>query len=611
MATYYPITQGGNWSAAGTWNTAPNQHTGNAPNAPLASDDIVFDSHADHEVAIDTATCVCKTLTCQDPGNAIAFTAGQILTVSGSVTFCAGMTLTGTGTLKIAAAATLTSNGNTFPGSINFAYIGTITLADALTLTDLLAISASATMAGNFNISCGSFRQDSGTELILIAGRTLTIANGLSLNGVDDAWATNLKSSSQTVKANLIYNGTVANCKVFAVTFGNIAYSGAIVTNLDAWYGATLSCTGITVRTSQDILDKDATIAEQIETIADRDATILADEATIEDLTALERRSVEADHLNFNAIVGGSNPAAQIFCIYNQNLESLDWTSDSSQAWASILPESGSIASGGNSPITVSIDTTGLNAGTHTAIITITDELDATYTINITLVMTDPPASPAQPTLTSLVRTGATGVAVVGNVPSLAWAIVWGRPFFNSNLKVELGRELNTELTTAAVAVALDFSDFHKNFFGWFDFDLPCLVEAVVLDGAVYSLPTLKALPILFGSGGNLTVTGERDPADPTKINFIAAGAGAADRVVAMNIKPTSSIAGGEMIVGNGPFVASGMNPDWKYQIDFFQITPEGSIVAIVGWVEEQGGLSAGSRIASQFLPRPGTRRVL
>jgi len=298
---------------------------------------------------------------------------------------------------------------------------------------------------------------------------------------------------------------------------------------------------------------------------------------------------IGAEEFFFTGEVGGADPLNRSFSIWNDYGVDLNWSAAISLgAWASVVaPASGVIAPGSSASVEIAVSLTGLSAGDLFALLTITTDAPVVPNrlMGINLSLADPVVFPAQPTLTSLTRTGATGVAVVGGVPVGATTIVWGRPFFNSNLKVEIGRKVNPGPTTNH-AVPLDFSDFVLSFFGWFTIDLPCLVEAMVKEGDVYSLPTDKALPILFGSGGGLAVAGARDPADNTKINMTVSGVGTTDQVIAMKIDGTPAIEA-NVHVGNGLFILSGVNPNWRYQIDFFQLTPEGSIIAIVPWAEE------------------------
>lgn len=245
MATKYAKAAGGNWSASATW-SATSSAGADSAGAPAATDDVIFDAGANTAVVVDTTTCVAKTVTCQAAANSITFTATKILAVSGNITFYAGMTLTGTGQLTISANATLTMAGITFPGSIFTVASVTITLADALAVTgSIYSQAANLTFAGAYSITCGSFsmgQNRTGYILTLVAGQTLTVSTSLILSS---GAASNLdcKSATASSAANLVYNGTVANCKVAGVTFTDVSYSGATVTQLCNWYGGTLTRT--------------------------------------------------------------------------------------------------------------------------------------------------------------------------------------------------------------------------------------------------------------------------------------------------------------------------------------------------------------------------------
>jgi len=95
--------------------------------------------------------------------------------------------------------------------------------------------------------------------------------------------------------------------------------------------------------------------------------------------------------LTFNAVQGGTNPPSQTVTVSNTGPagSTLNWSAMDNATWLSESPTSGSLASGNSQPMTVSVDITGLVAGTYNATITVSDP-NATnnpQTVSVTLVV--------------------------------------------------------------------------------------------------------------------------------------------------------------------------------------------------------------------------------
>lgn len=93
--------------------------------------------------------------------------------------------------------------------------------------------------------------------------------------------------------------------------------------------------------------------------------------------------------LTFNAV--GTNPPSQTVTVANIGAPGswLNWSATDNAAWLSESPTSGHLASGASEPMTVSVDITGLAAGTYYATITVSDP-NATnnpQTVSVTLVV--------------------------------------------------------------------------------------------------------------------------------------------------------------------------------------------------------------------------------
>jgi hypothetical protein len=98
--------------------------------------------------------------------------------------------------------------------------------------------------------------------------------------------------------------------------------------------------------------------------------------------------AVSENSLSFEATVGGPNPASQIITLTNAGGSALNWTASVSSAWLSLSPSSGTVTTGTGQTV-VSLNITGLSAGTHSGTITITAPgaagSPATITVTLTL----------------------------------------------------------------------------------------------------------------------------------------------------------------------------------------------------------------------------------
>jgi hypothetical protein len=93
--------------------------------------------------------------------------------------------------------------------------------------------------------------------------------------------------------------------------------------------------------------------------------------------------------LSFSAIEGGANPAGQILEIWNSGPGTLNWGVSDNADWLSLSPTSGS-SSGEHGEVTVSVDTTGMSAGDHSATITIAaaGATNTPWTLSVSLTLT-------------------------------------------------------------------------------------------------------------------------------------------------------------------------------------------------------------------------------
>jgi hypothetical protein len=112
--------------------------------------------------------------------------------------------------------------------------------------------------------------------------------------------------------------------------------------------------------------------------------------------------------LSFTATQGAANPANQSMTINNTGGGSLSWNVSDNASWLSLNPTSGSSTPG---PVTASVNTSGLVAGTYNAAITITANgaANTPQTMPVSLVVTAPSTGAA-----TLTWNASTSSSVVG-----------------------------------------------------------------------------------------------------------------------------------------------------------------------------------------------------
>jgi hypothetical protein len=84
----------------------------------------------------------------------------------------------------------------------------------------------------------------------------------------------------------------------------------------------------------------------------------------------------------------GTNPTAQIINVQNLGGSTLTWKAGTpSRTWLTVSPSSGSDAAGQSTPITFTVNVTGLTAGTHSATVVITPSVGNPITVTVTLTI--------------------------------------------------------------------------------------------------------------------------------------------------------------------------------------------------------------------------------
>jgi hypothetical protein len=83
----------------------------------------------------------------------------------------------------------------------------------------------------------------------------------------------------------------------------------------------------------------------------------------------------------------GDDPDAVELTVSNDGGSTLHWTALANQAWVTLSPASGDVASGSDDVVGVEVDASGLSAGTHTATITVSGNADdSPQTANVEFV---------------------------------------------------------------------------------------------------------------------------------------------------------------------------------------------------------------------------------
>ena len=110
---------------------------------------------------------------------------------------------------------------------------------------------------------------------------------------------------------------------------------------------------------------------------------------------------------------GPFSPASQVYTLANSGAAGLDWSATNTAAWVSLSATSGSLAAGGNTTVTVSINANGLADGSYTDNVTLVNLTYGSGTTNRTVILTvtEIPAAPS----------GLTATAVFPDQINLSW----------------------------------------------------------------------------------------------------------------------------------------------------------------------------------------------
>jgi hypothetical protein len=90
--------------------------------------------------------------------------------------------------------------------------------------------------------------------------------------------------------------------------------------------------------------------------------------------------------LSFQAVQGGTSPSSQILNILKKNPRTLSWSSNKNAMWLGVSPMTGSITD--SAQISVSVNPTGLAAGTYMGTVTVSVTKGGNISVPVTLTVT-------------------------------------------------------------------------------------------------------------------------------------------------------------------------------------------------------------------------------
>jgi len=217
------------WNATAGSKWAATSGGAGGETVPTSADDVFFSVLSTGTCTIATGNTGAKSINCTGFLGTIAGSAP--ITVSGSVTLSAAMTRTYSGTMTISEPATITSNGKSF-GPLTFSGTNDVfDLADALTVSGAISITAGTFNTNNYNVTANQLLSNgSNTRTINLGSSTVTLSSsGASVIGF--ATSTNLTFNAGTSQINLTSNtspqisvGTTAGS---GVSFYNVSFTGA------------------------------------------------------------------------------------------------------------------------------------------------------------------------------------------------------------------------------------------------------------------------------------------------------------------------------------------------------------------------------------------------
>jgi uncharacterized protein (TIGR03437 family) len=163
-----------------------------------------------------------------------------------------------------------------------------------------------------------------------------------------------------------------------------------------------------------------ADFASQYQSMPAGDLVVMLNSATL----SASAIGLTSRQMQFTAIAGGANPAAQSVTISNSGAGTLAWTAASSASWLTVSPKSGS----GTTTLTVAVSPAGLTPGTYTGAISLTaaGAVNSPQTISATLTVS---AASNLPTITGVIN----GASFQPGFESGSWVTIQGTNLSNTS----------------------------------------------------------------------------------------------------------------------------------------------------------------------------------
>lgn len=215
------------------------------------------------------------------------------ITVSGSVTLVTGMTWSYTGTLTINATGTLTSAGKTFAGITKLIGSTTLTLADNLTMTGALGLTAGTLDINSKTLTAGTFSSvnsnnrtlafgASGVLNLTSTGTVFTTSTGGNLFVTSGSKTVNVTSTANNLSTISVLTGAILQANAvdfnfqagsYNITLGGTnrnvnftGYSGALNNQTRDWVGNVTFSTGMTLTAGSNVNNFSSTGTQTITT---------------------------------------------------------------------------------------------------------------------------------------------------------------------------------------------------------------------------------------------------------------------------------------------------------------------------------------------------------
>lgn len=227
MADRYWVGGTETWNATAGTKWAATSGGAGGESVPTIADDVFFDANSTGTVTMTggNAAHAAKSINCTGfTGTITGSGSGGSFTVGGSVTLVAGMTYTNTSTCTFTGTGTLITAGKTFGGiTVNGSGI-TLTLGDALSISNRnVAVTAGTFDTAGYNVTGGVLASsNTNTRTITLGASTLTLSSG---SPIDFTISTNLTLNAGT--SQITMTGVNAKLRGGSLTFYNASFTNS------------------------------------------------------------------------------------------------------------------------------------------------------------------------------------------------------------------------------------------------------------------------------------------------------------------------------------------------------------------------------------------------